>query len=74
MALIPMRQASAECVHCRHLINGYLRLGAVVCGPLALDHEFGAADFWVLLDMQKWSREYLGRFGLMGTQVRHAVG
>lgn len=56
------------------LIKGYLRLGVVVCGPSALHHEFGTADFLLLLDIQKWSREYLGRFGLMRTQVGHAVG
>jgi len=35
------------------LIKGYLRLGAVVCGPPALDREFGTADFLMLLDMHQ---------------------
>lgn len=56
------------------LIKGYLRLGAVVCGPPALDHEFGTADFLVLLDIQKLSSEYLRRFGLAASKVRDAVG
>lgn len=56
------------------LIKGYLRLGAVVCGPPALDREFGTTDFFVLLDMQKLSNEYLGRFGLAASKVRNAVG
>lgn len=56
------------------LIKGYLRLGAVVCGPPALDREFGTTDFLVLLDMRKLSSEYLRRFGLMGSKVRRAVG
>ncbi len=56
------------------LIKGYLRLGAVVCGPPALDREFGTADFFVLLDIQKLSNEYLGRFGLAASKVRNAVG
>lgn len=56
------------------LIKSYLRLGAVVCGPPALDREFGTADFLLLLDIQKLSREYLRRFGLAGTKVRRAVG
>lgn len=56
------------------LIKGYLRLGAVVCGPPALDREFGTADFFLLLDIQKLSSEYLRRFGLVGTKVRNAVG
>ena len=32
------------------LIKGYLRVGAGVCGPPALDREFGTTDFLVLLD------------------------
>jgi putative hemolysin len=56
------------------LIKSYLRLGAVVCGPPALDREFGTADFLVLLDIQKLSSEYLRRFGLMASKVRDAVG
>ena len=56
------------------LIKGYLRLGAIVCGPPAFDREFGTADFLVLLDIDKLSAEYLRRFGLMGAKVRNAVG
>ncbi len=56
------------------LIKGYLRLGAVVCGPPALDREFGTTDFFVLLDIQKLSDEYLSRFGLAASKVRNAVG
>jgi putative hemolysin len=56
------------------LIKGYLRLGAVACGPPALDREFGTADFLVLLDIQKLSSEYLRRFGLAADRVRDAVG
>jgi putative hemolysin len=56
------------------LIRGYLRLGAVVCGPPALDREFGTTDFFILLDMQNLSNEYLSRFGLATSKVRNAVG
>jgi L-ornithine Nalpha-acyltransferase len=56
------------------LIKGYLRLGALVCGPPALDREFGTADFLVLLDIRSLSNEYLARFGLKGTKVQNAVG
>jgi len=56
------------------LIKGYLRLGAVVCGPPALDKEFGTADFFLLLDIHSLSREYLRRFGLTGEKVADAVG
>jgi putative hemolysin len=55
------------------LIKGYLRLGAVVCGPPALDREFGTADFFVLLDMRKLKKEYLCRVGQIGSRVCRAV-
>jgi putative hemolysin len=44
------------------LLRGYLRLGAVVCGPPALDPEFGTADFLVLLDLQRADQRYLRYF------------
>jgi putative hemolysin len=56
------------------LIKGYLRLGAVVCGPPALDREFGTTDVLVLLDMHKLRKEYLFRVGQIGSRVCHAVG
>jgi putative hemolysin len=55
------------------LIKGYLRLGAVVCGPPALDREFGTTDVLVLLDMHKLKREYLFRVSQIGTRVCRAV-
>ncbi len=53
------------------LIKGYLRLGALVCGPPALDRDFGTADFLVLLDIQKLSNSYLRRVGLAGLKALH---
>lgn len=47
------------------LLKGYLRLGAVVCGPAALDVDFGTADFLVLLDLATADQRYL-RFFLGG--------
>jgi putative hemolysin len=46
------------------LIKGYLRIGALVCGPPALDAEFGTADFFLLLDFGSLKGEYLKRLGL----------
>jgi L-ornithine Nalpha-acyltransferase len=46
------------------LIKGYLRIGALVCGPPALDAEFGTADFFLLLDFGSLKEEYLKRLGL----------
>lgn len=56
------------------LIKGYLRIGALLCGPPALDNEFGTTDFFLLLDMKRMSSEYLDRFGFLGSKVRSAVG
>lgn len=44
------------------LLRGYLRLGAVVCGPPAFDPDFGTADFLVLLDLETANRRYLRFF------------
>lgn len=33
------------------LFEGYLRLGARVCGPPAIDEAFGCVDFFVVLDL-----------------------
>jgi hypothetical protein len=46
------------------LIKGYLRIGALVGGPPALDREFGTADFFLLLDFGTLKGEYLKRLGL----------
>ncbi len=65
---VPIADEHALFVNLPSLIKGYLRLGAVVCGPPALDREFGTADFLLLLDMHKLSAEYLSRIGLQGIQ------
>ncbi|PPK62392.1 GNAT family N-acyltransferase [Actinokineospora auranticolor] len=44
------------------LLKGYLRLGAKVCGPPALDADFGVADFLVLLDLANVDQRYLKFF------------
>jgi putative hemolysin len=54
------------------LIKGYLRIGAVVCGPPALDQEFGTADFFLLLDFGSLKEEYLKRLGLGDVKVSDA--
>lgn len=46
------------------LLRGYLRLGAQIAGPPALDPDFGVADLFVLLDHTaidpRWRRHLLG--------------
>jgi len=54
------------------LIKGYLRIGALVCGPPALDAEFGTADFFLLLDFASLKDEYLKRLGLSEVKVNDA--
>lgn len=44
------------------LLRGYLRLGAVICGPPSLDHDFGTADFLTLLDLDAADSRYLRFF------------
>ncbi|TQM43015.1 putative hemolysin [Pseudonocardia cypriaca] len=40
------------------LLQGYLRLGAWVCGPPALDPDFDCADFFVLLGLDHLDERY----------------
>jgi putative hemolysin len=54
------------------LIKGYLRIGALVCGPPALDAEFGTADFFLLLDFASVKGEYLKRLGLNDMKIHDA--
>jgi putative hemolysin len=44
------------------LLRGYLRLGAWVCGAPALDADFGVADFFVLLSLDRMDQRYLRFF------------
>ncbi|HZE37180.1 MAG TPA: GNAT family N-acyltransferase [Stackebrandtia sp.] len=46
------------------LLRGYLRLGAVVCGPAAYDPDFGTADLLMLLDLDRLDPRYARYFGL----------
>ncbi|GAB2980491.1 GNAT family N-acetyltransferase [Streptomyces pseudoechinosporeus] len=44
------------------LLRGYLRLGAWVCAEPAHDPDFGVADLYVLLPMQRVNSRYLRHF------------
>jgi putative hemolysin len=44
------------------LLRGYLRLGAWICGRPALDPDFGVADFFVLLSLERMDQRYLRFF------------
>jgi len=49
------------------LLRGYLRLGAWICGAPAHDADFGVADFFVLLGLDRVDPRYLRHF-LGGTR------
>lgn len=40
------------------IIKGYLRTGALVCGPPAYDAEFGTADVFMMLEMRELAKRY----------------
>ncbi len=44
------------------LFQSYLNLGAKICGPPAIDREFGTIDFLVLLDIQRLGRHVYQSF------------
>lgn len=48
------------------LLRGYLRLGAWVCGEPAHDPDFGVADLFVLLSLERTDPRYLRHFGAPG--------
>lgn len=62
-AALPVEASSA--VRMPPLLRGYLRLGAWVCGEPAFDPDFGVADLFVLLSMDRVDPRYL-RFLLGG--------
>lgn len=44
------------------LLRGYLRLGAWICGEPSYDPDFGVADFYVLLSLDRMNPRYLRHF------------
>ncbi|WP_055588336.1 GNAT family N-acetyltransferase [Streptacidiphilus griseoplanus] len=48
------------------LLRGYLRLGAWVCGEPAYDPDFGVADLFVLLSLERTDPRYLRHFMALG--------
>lgn len=59
----PLIDATALTAALPPLFEGYLALGAKVCGAPALDHAFGTTDFLVLLDVHDMdARSYASLF------------
>src|SRR4030095_16696254 len=47
----PLEELSAEPVKLPKLLRAYLNIGARICGPPALDRNFGTIDFLTLVDL-----------------------
>lgn len=54
--------AGDAAVELPNLFNMYLRIGARVCGPPMIDHEFGTIDFFVVCDTEKINEKYRRMF------------
>jgi putative hemolysin len=46
----PLDAASLAVPHILRLLSAYLALGAAICGPPAIDREFGTIDFLTWID------------------------
>ncbi|GAA2807774.1 GNAT family N-acetyltransferase [Kitasatospora paracochleata] len=55
------------------LLRGYLRLGAWVCGEPAYDPDFGVADLYVLLSLERTDPRYLRHFLSAAEAIRPAA-
>lgn len=49
---IPINPDPAPCIPPPKLLRAYLSVGAKICGPPAIDREFGTIDFLTLLDIE----------------------
>jgi putative hemolysin len=60
----PPADAPADCPPPPKLLRTYLSVGARVCGPPAIDREFGTIDFLTLLDLNELTPAAKSHFGL----------
>jgi len=63
-AFAAQEPAAASTPKIPRLLHAYLALGARICGPPALDREFGTIDFLTILDMATLSDRTRSRWGL----------
>ena len=61
-----MNIRAADCPPPPKLLRTYLALGAKLCGPPAIDREFGTIDFLTLLDLQSVTEAARTHFGIGG--------
>ena len=52
VALQSLRETDADSGASSKLLRAYLAIGARICGPPAIDREFGTIDFLTLLDLE----------------------
>lgn len=52
----------ADCPEPPKLLRSYLSVGSKICGPAALDREFGTIDFLTLIDLRDMPAAVQGRF------------
>jgi putative hemolysin len=57
-----LEQVSEEPVLIPKLLRAYLSIGAKICGPPAIDRQFGTIDFLTLLDLETLSAAARERF------------
>jgi putative hemolysin len=58
----PLDRLAEDEVQIPKLLRAYLTLGAKICGPPALDRQFGTIDFLTLLDLQAMPPAAKARF------------
>ncbi len=59
---LPDGPALEPCPEPPKLLRSYLTIGARICGPAALDSEFGTIDFLTLIDLRDMPATVKGRF------------
>ncbi|MFN0128127.1 MAG: GNAT family N-acetyltransferase [Verrucomicrobiales bacterium] len=60
----PLEILAATCAPPPKLLRTYLSIGAKICGPPAIDREFGTIDFLTLLDIQALAKPAKSHFGI----------
>jgi putative hemolysin len=59
---LPDAEPLSECPEPPRLLRSYLTIGARICGPAALDREFGTIDFLTLIDLRDMPATVKNRF------------
>lgn len=60
----PMDTVATTCPPPPKLLHTYLSMGAKVCGPPAIDREFGTIDFLTLIDLRSLTGTARAHFGV----------